>query len=89
MVFRYPVDPSVDYVKRVIGLPGDTVTFRAKRLTINGQPVATTPAPDYFDPERVAYSKQFTRDAAARRRDGFDRAHDPDRRRPLRRDHAG
>ena len=60
MVFRYPVDPSVDYVKRVIGLPGDTVTFRAKRLTIDGQPVETVAAPDYFDPERVAYSKQFT-----------------------------
>jgi signal peptidase I len=60
MVFRYPVDPSVDYVKRVIGLPGDTVTFRAKRLTIDGQPAPTVPAPDYFDPERVAYSKQFT-----------------------------
>ena len=59
MVFRYPVDPSVDYVKRVIGLPGDTVEFRAKRLTINGKPVETTAAPDYFDPERVAYSKQF------------------------------
>ena len=60
MVFRYPVDPSVDYVKRVIGLPGDTVTFRQKRLTIDGMPVATTPAPDYFDPDRVAYSKQFS-----------------------------
>jgi signal peptidase I len=60
IVFRYPVDPSVDYVKRLIGLPGDTVTFRAKRLTLDGKPVPTTPAPDYFDPERVAYSKQFT-----------------------------
>jgi signal peptidase I len=59
MVFRYPVDPSVDYVKRVIGLPGDTVTFRQKRLTINGQPVSTASAPDYFDTDRVAYSKQL------------------------------
>ncbi|MEO8937617.1 MAG: signal peptidase I [Burkholderiaceae bacterium] len=59
MVFRYPVDPSVDYVKRVIGLPGDTVEFRAKRLTINGKPVETVAAPDYFDQDRVAYSKQF------------------------------
>jgi signal peptidase I len=60
MVFRYPVDPSVDYVKRVIGLPGDTVTFKGKRLTINGQPVETVAAPDYYDPERVSYAKQFT-----------------------------
>ena len=60
MVFRYPVDPTVDYVKRVIGLPGDTIAFRAKRLTVNGQPVESVPALDYFDPERVAYSKQYT-----------------------------
>ena len=59
MVFRYPVDPSVDYVKRVIGLPGDTVTFKAKRLSIGGQPVPTSPTADYFDPERVAYAKQY------------------------------
>lgn len=59
MVFRYPVDPSVDYVKRVIGLPGDTIEYRNKRLTINGQAVQTIAAPDYFDPERVTYTKQF------------------------------
>jgi signal peptidase I len=39
MVFNYPVNPKVNYIKRVIGLPGDTVEFRNKRLTINGQPV--------------------------------------------------
>ncbi len=59
MVFRYPVDPSEDYVKRVIGLPGDTIVYRNKRLTINGQPVETTSVPDFFDAERVAYAKQF------------------------------
>ena len=59
MVFRYPVDPSVDYVKRVIGLPGDTIAYRNKRLSINGQPVQTVSAADYFDSERVTYTKQF------------------------------
>jgi signal peptidase I len=39
MVFRYPEDPSLDYIKRVVGLPGDTVAYQNKRLTINGQAV--------------------------------------------------
>ena len=32
MVFRYPEDTSIDYIKRVVGLPGDTVTYRNKVL---------------------------------------------------------
>jgi len=41
MVFRYPIDPSIHYIKRVIGLPGDTVRYDAqeKRLYINGEEV--------------------------------------------------
>ena len=38
-VFRYPKDPKVDYIKRVIGLPGDRVTYRNKKLYINGDPI--------------------------------------------------
>lgn len=43
MVFRYPGDPSVDYIKRVVGVPGDTITYRDKHLIVNGEPVAVKP----------------------------------------------
>ena len=36
MVFRYPEDPSKDFIKRIVGLPGDTVAYQNKRLTLNG-----------------------------------------------------
>lgn len=38
-VFRFPLDPSVNYVKRVVGLPGDIVEVRNDQLIINGHPV--------------------------------------------------
>jgi signal peptidase I len=41
MVFRYPNDPSLDYIKRVVGIPGDVVEYIDKRLTINGKPIQT------------------------------------------------
>ena len=59
MVFRYPEDPSLDYIKRVVGLPGDTVAYQNKRLSINGQPVETTKIFDYHHPERLYYSEQY------------------------------
>ncbi len=40
VVFRYPVDPSVNFIKRLIGLPGDTITYRNKELFVNGEPVS-------------------------------------------------
>lgn len=39
VVFRYPRNPSVDYIKRLIGVPGDRITYRGKRLYINGEPL--------------------------------------------------
>ncbi|SIQ86119.1 signal peptidase I [Pseudacidovorax sp. RU35E] len=59
VVFRYPPQPSMDYIKRVVGVPGDEVSYQNKRLTINGQPVSKDPLPDYFDEDTMRYSKQF------------------------------
>ena len=39
IVFKYPLDPSTDYIKRVVGLPGDTIEVRQNELFINGKPV--------------------------------------------------
>jgi len=55
MVFRYPPKPSVDYIKRVIGIPGDEVAYLNKKLTVNGQPVASQALPDYFDESTMRY----------------------------------
>jgi signal peptidase I len=59
MVFRYPPKPSLDYIKRVVGVPGDEVAYLNKQLTINGQPVSKKPVADFFDEDAMAYYKQF------------------------------
>ena len=59
MVFRYPPKPSLDYIKRVVGVPGDEVAYLNKRLTINGKPVDTSALPEFFDEDTMRYFKQF------------------------------
>src|SRR5215471_16712506 len=48
MVFHYPMDPRVDYIKRVIGIPGDEVSYKNKELRVNGKLVPRKALPDYF-----------------------------------------
>jgi len=59
MVFKYPEDTSLDYIKRVIGIPGDKIVYRNKRLTVNGKEVPYEKLPDYLDEENLYYSKQY------------------------------
>ena len=59
MVFRYPPKPSLDYIKRVVGVPGDEVAYLNKKLTINGQPVPTIALPEFFDEDAMRYFPQF------------------------------
>jgi len=48
IVFRYPEDPRVDYIKRVVGIPGDKITYHNKILYINGQPQPQIQVGDYM-----------------------------------------
>ena len=59
MVFRYPADPSLDYIKRVVGLPGDRIEYRDKQLSINGKPVPRRQVADYESRERLQYYPRF------------------------------
>lgn len=67
MVFRYPPQPSMDYIKRVVGVPGDEIAYLNKRLTVNGKPVDTAALPDFFDADAMRYFKQFDEQLGAQR----------------------
>jgi signal peptidase I len=60
MVFRYPPDPRVDYIKRVVGVPGDEVAYLNQKLTINGQPVPVVSQGEYYDEDSLRYAPAFT-----------------------------
>ena len=60
MVFHYPVDPRIDYIKRVVGVPGDEVVYTNQSLTINGKPVPVQPQGDYYDDDSLRYAPRFS-----------------------------
>lgn len=49
IVFRFPSDPGLDYIKRVVGLPGDRIGYIDKTLYINGEPVKKSLEGPYLD----------------------------------------
>jgi signal peptidase I len=53
VVFRLPQEPSINYIKRVVGLPGDTIVYEDHRLTINGELVELERSPDATPAEPV------------------------------------
>ena len=61
MVFRYPKDTSVDYIKRVVGVPGDEISFREQRLYVNGvaAPIEETPPPGFYDEDLRLYFPEY------------------------------
>lgn len=59
IVFRYPVDTTVDYIKRVVGVPGDRVEYRDKVLSVNGQVITQVRSGDYYEPDRSAYIGRY------------------------------
>lgn len=69
VVFKYPEDPSKDFIKRVVATAGDTVKIERKKLYVNGRPVENEPYAVYKDP--MVYPPDFP-DRTRARRDNVD-----------------
>jgi signal peptidase I len=65
MVFRYPVNPSLDYIKRVIGVPGDEIAYINKSLTINGKAIEKTAMAEFYDEDSLRYYSRYMENLAA------------------------
>lgn len=59
VVFRLPSDESIDYIKRVVGLPGDKIRYVNKQLTINGEPIKLKNDGQYYDENRLLELNQY------------------------------
>jgi signal peptidase I len=70
-IFRWPVNPKVDFIKRVVGTPGDHVVYQNKVLYINGKMAKLTPKGDAIDyePEGDLNVQRYTEDLAGVKHD--------------------
>ena len=59
VVFRYPPDPRLDYIKRVVGVPGDEIVYTDQKLSVNGQVVPLKPLGEFYDEDSLRYAPQF------------------------------
>jgi signal peptidase I len=60
VVFRYPPDPRLDYIKRVVGVPGDEIVYQNQKLTINGQPAPLKALGEFYDEDSLRYAPEFS-----------------------------
>ena len=67
VVFRYPKDPTVDYIKRVVGLPGDRIGYFNKVLYVNGEAIGQTPQGTF-----VGTGSGISMSGASKRRERLD-----------------
>lgn len=60
VVFRFPPDPTQNYIKRLIGLPGDVIEYRRQTLYVNGHKIQTSKVEDYIQEGDTESQYQFT-----------------------------
>ena len=64
VVFNYPLQPEMNYIKRIVGIPGDVVEYRDKVLTVNGEIIPEKPNGNYqyaddTDPSMIHTLERF------------------------------
>ena len=60
IVFRYPVDPRIDYIKRVVALPGDEITYTNQTLFLNGVKAPVQSLGDFYDEDSMRYAPKYS-----------------------------